>query len=350
MPRRLAHWLCPTDLARERVLANSARIERARVITAAAIAVGAAFYAPVYGWWTLALLALAAFNMRTLDRRMARSDRPQLHSVATLVLMQGLVAVSVAFSGGPDSVILSWMVLPTAFSAARFRGAVVIAAVSLGLAQLLAATLAVHPGRFVDRPSATLSAAILMIAVTAVVHALSAAEVEQRGEAVLDPLTGLLNRTSLQRRFEELMQQARLAGEPVALVALDVDHFKAINDQHGHAAGDAVLRSLAYEVRKQLRSFELVYRLGGEELLILLPGAPLQEAHAIAERLRLAIEHARPAGIATTASFGVALADADADLAAVCAHADAALYRAKHDGRNCVRCHERDEAGSALAA
>jgi diguanylate cyclase (GGDEF)-like protein len=169
------------------------------------------------------------------------------------------------------------------------------------------------------------------------VFVLSAAEVEQRGEAVLDHLTGLLNRTSLLRRFEELAEQAALTGEPISLVALDIDRFKAINDEQGHARGDAVLRDVAYEVRKQLRSFELVYRLGGEEFLVVLPGTTLNEAAAVAERLRSTLEQALPGGLAVTASFGVAGAiGAGARFDDLFAEADAALYRAKDRGRNRV--------------
>jgi diguanylate cyclase (GGDEF)-like protein len=176
-----------------------------------------------------------------------------------------------------------------------------------------------------------------MISITAIVFVLSAAEVEQRGEAVLDHLTGLLNRTSLLRRFEELAEQAALTGEPISLVALDIDRFKAINDEQGHARGDAVLRDVAYEVRKQLRSFELVYRLGGEEFLVVLPGTTLNEAAAVAERLRSTLEQALPGGLAVTASFGVAGAiGAGARFDDLFAEADAALYRAKDRGRNRV--------------
>jgi diguanylate cyclase (GGDEF)-like protein len=179
---------------------------------------------------------------------------------------------------------------------------------------------------------------------------LSAAEVEQRGEAVLDHLTGLLNRTSLQRRFEELAEQAALTDEPISLILLDIDRFKAINDEQGHARGDAVLRDVAYEVRKQLRSFELVYRLGGEEFMVVLPGTELGEATTVAERLRTALEEALPGGLAVTASFGVAGAiGAAARFDELFAAADTSLYRAKAGGRNRVEVAGPDE-DLALAA
>ena len=188
------------------------------------------------------------------------------------MLVQAVLAIAAGRSGGPESQMLPWIVLPTAFSAARFRGQVVVADVALGIA-LLGATLGVSAGDVAHHPEGVLVTVVLMISITAIVFVLSAAEVEQRGEAVLDHLTGLLNRTSLQRRFEELAQQAALSDEPISLIVFDLDAFKAINDEQGHARGDVVLRDVAYLVRKQLRSFELVYRLGGEEFLVVLPGA-----------------------------------------------------------------------------
>ena len=118
-------------------------------------------------------------------------------------------------------------------------------------------------------------------------------------------MTGLLNRHALVPRFIEISQQARLTDQPVCLVLCDLDNFKAVNDEHGHDCGDAVLRDVAYELRKRLRSFELVYRLGGEEFLVVLPGIDLKEGGEIAERLRAAVEQARPTGIPVTISLGV---------------------------------------------
>ena len=97
---------------------------------------------------------------------------------------------------------------------------------------------------------------------------------------MLDPLTGLLNRAVARRRAcAEIEQQAQLTGGAASRsILLDLDRFKRVNDTYGHERGDAVLRDVAYEIRKSLRSFELVYRIGGEEFLVLLPGVDLAEA------------------------------------------------------------------------
>jgi diguanylate cyclase (GGDEF)-like protein len=120
-------------------------------------------------------------------------------------------------------------------------------------------------------------------------------------------------------------------------VLCDVDAFKEVNDEHGHDCGDAVLRDIAYELRKRLRSFELVYRLGGEEFLVVLPGITLQAGQEVAERLREAVEQARPTGIPITVSLGVSAArGVGVDYDVLFKAADEALYEAKRTGRNRV--------------
>src|SRR5206468_7158073 len=131
-----------------------------------------------------------------------------------------------------------------------------------------------------------------------------------------------------------------VTGEPVGMILGDLDRFKEVNDSHGHAAGDAALTDVAYLFRKRLRAFDLAYRIGGEEFLILLPGAGILECARLAEQLRAAVA-ANPVGDETplTVSFGVSASGRgerfDYDL--VFAAADAALYEAKAEGRNSVR-------------
>ena len=120
----------------------------------------------------------------------------------------------------------------------------------------------------------------------------------------------------------------------------DLDQFKEVNDSQGHAAGDAALTDVAYLLRKRLRAFDLAYRIGGEEFLILLPGANLGEARIMAEQLRSAVAADSVGdGTALTISFGVSASNRRErfDYDAVFAAADSALYKAKSEGRNAVR-------------
>jgi diguanylate cyclase (GGDEF)-like protein len=131
-----------------------------------------------------------------------------------------------------------------------------------------------------------------------------------------------------------------VTGEPIGVVIFDIDHFKQVNDRYGHAAGDAVLTEIAYQLRKALRSYETLCRLGGEEFVILLPGAAVADATRIAERVRLLVAGLVVEGITVTISCGVASAGGDdVSIRTVLAGADAALYEAKAGGRNQTRVH-----------
>jgi diguanylate cyclase (GGDEF)-like protein len=164
-----------------------------------------------------------------------------------------------------------------------------------------------------------------------------------RSQAIRDQLTGLYNRRFLEDALTRETGRAARSGEPVAVAILDVDHFKRINDTHGHEAGDAVLRELGQVLQKTIRKTDIVGRFGGEEFLMLLPGADVEVAQArtlgVLEAVR-AMEVAIPAGAPLrniTASIGVAVMPLHVvNGSALVAAADAALYQAKGQGRNRV--------------
>jgi len=157
--------------------------------------------------------------------------------------------------------------------------------------------------------------------------------------ATTDGLTGLLNRRAADRRLSSEWQRARRAHHGSAMVLLDIDHFKEINDRHGHPAGDAALRQLAFLIRSVMREMDFAARYGGEEFLVVLPDTGEQGAHAFAERLREQVA-ATPvvhedACFHMHISLGVAVALADeANYERWFCRADRALYRAKQGGRN----------------
>jgi diguanylate cyclase (GGDEF)-like protein len=330
-------WLCPTELDRRRVLDASDRVRWIRTIGAGAIGLALLAAAPWVGWWTLLLFALAVINFINVEHRIGTSEHPERISAWAIVITMLLIGAGVVLSGGPRSVALPWMVLPAAMVAARFRPQVVIAGVGLTVAIILAATFGSHPQWTIADPALLVATLALLIGVVSIVWALQAAELYHRGEAMIDPLTGLFNRHALVPRFAELGHQARLTEQPVCMLLCDLDNFKAVNDVHGHDRGDAALRDTAYELRKRLHSFELVYRLGGEEFLIVLPGIGGEDGRQVAERLRAAVEQVEPAGISVTVSIGVAAAaGGDVEYQSLFKAADEALYRAKRAGRNRV--------------
>jgi diguanylate cyclase (GGDEF)-like protein len=314
-------------------------------------AVGAALVisAPWLGWWTLILFALSALNFLNVDHRMERSAHPERVSVCAILITLLLIAAGVVLSGGPTSPALPWLVLPAGMIAARFRAQVVIAGLTVTVLVILAATLGVDPTATIRNPVPVIATLALLTGVVSIVLALQAAELHHRSEAILDPLTGLLNRRALAPRFTEISLQARLTRQPVCLVLCDVDNFKAINDEHGHDCGDAVLRDVAYALRKQLRSFELVYRLGGEEFLVVLPGIELAGGREVAERLRAAVEQTRPMGVTVTMSLGLSAGHGEqVDYDVLFKAADGALYEAKRAGRNQVAAGGVEEADGTV--
>jgi diguanylate cyclase (GGDEF)-like protein len=166
-----------------------------------------------------------------------------------------------------------------------------------------------------------------------------------RALAERDALTGLPNRRALAEVLPRRLDEARAQGRPVAVLFVDLDRFKAVNDRHGHAVGDAVLVEAARRLSEHLRGGELAARHGGEEFVLLLPGADLAQATAAAERLREEIANTpfttAVGPLAVTASFGVASAVPGTGRRALgpaelLARADAAMYRAKQAGRNRV--------------
>ena len=158
-------------------------------------------------------------------------------------------------------------------------------------------------------------------------------------QARTDPLTGLLNRRALTELAQRAMAHARRHGSPLSVVLIDIDHFKQINDRHGHAAGDAVLVSLARLLKSHLREDDACARLGGEEFLLLLPATRLDQALQVAEKLRQLIAgEVLAAGIRCSSSFGVCSSDGNLDFDQLLQRADTALYRAKAGGRDRVEC------------
>src|ERR1700722_7393679 len=165
--------------------------------------------------------------------------------------------------------------------------------------------------------------------------------------AATDPLTELLNRRGFFEACAEMMSNRSLIKEPVSVLAFDLDHFKKINDTHGHHTGDATLHLFASIAKKTLRADDAIGRLGGEEFVALLP-ANLAEASIAAERVRKAFEKASalPGDHATaTVSIGIACGLPSADIDDLIARADVALYRAKANGRNRVEAADEAVAG-----
>jgi diguanylate cyclase (GGDEF)-like protein len=171
-------------------------------------------------------------------------------------------------------------------------------------------------------------------------NGLALTDAERRAQ--IDPLTGVLNRRSLIERLDAACLRARARGLPIAILFIDLDHFKLINDSFGHQAGDACLRAIIGPIHSELRQSDVIGRFGGEEFVVLLSGADAAAARPIAERILERVATVRVEGfgqpISLTCSIGVAASDALGVWGEqLINRADAAVYAAKRAGRNQVQ-------------
>lgn len=178
---------------------------------------------------------------------------------------------------------------------------------------------------------------------------------EVRDRSVRDELTGCFNRAHALEALDAELRRATRSDLPLSILMIDIDHFKTINDRHGHICGDEVLRTVGERLREMLRRSDIPCRYGGDEFLVVLLETPLPSARHLADWLRHDLEDvivtAGDARVPLEVSIGVAAAGSDeTDVTAFIERADTALYRAKNGGRNCVRESEGAERWQALAA
>ena len=184
--------------------------------------------------------------------------------------------------------------VPVLMLGARFSNRGLLVGVPIAVVLVIATTLGVDLQYVLDNPESLVIPLTLVLSTAFYTSPLVASDLRHREDSTLDELTGLLNRRAFAPRFAELAQQAALNGQPVSVVAVDIDRFKRVNDEHGHAAGDEVLREVARVFRERLRTFEMLYRMGGDEFLLVLPGADAATASDIADALRRAVERCGP--------------------------------------------------------
>jgi diguanylate cyclase (GGDEF)-like protein len=182
---------------------------------------------------------------------------------------------------------------------------------------------------------------IIYLVARSFIKELKTAETKLVEMATQDFLTGLLNRRETFRRLDEELQRFRRLATPFSVLLLDLDHFKQVNDVHGHSAGDLVLQAVAAALRQGVRPYDLCCRYGGEEFLVILPETALEDAAGIAERLRRDIENlkitaAKETALQITASIGAAALLGHETIDQLIARADEAMYNAKSTGRNRV--------------
>jgi len=332
-------WICRNEFERARFMDLHGRLLRANnailLILIAAIVSALPF---VGGRLGLIPAAAGMVLFAAIQRNAQRFARPELWVFGALLGAEALIVAAIVFHEGAATPAMALLCWPVAGLAGRFPNRASRLGTAYALA-LAAAAVLIGDGDVLKTDPLALS--LLLVAIASV-HTVSTvlrdSDVENRGAAILDPLTGMLNRTALVNRTAEIEFQSRVSGEPVAVILLDLDHFKRVNDTRGHATGDTVLREVAYRLRKELRAYDLVYRLGGEEFVVLLLGGTPAATSATAEQLRASVAGAPIVGLDLTVSIGVASSAPGTPFVwdDVFNRADAALYRAKADGRDRV--------------
>jgi len=328
----------PTDIDLRRMIDMDRRLRPIRLKALAILGVAFVLSAPWIGLWTLGPLLLAVVSVPLAHRLIDRSTRPDRALFVAWAAQQMIIAASVALSGRPVGTFL--LAMPIVTLAARFPPKQVRIGLGLTAGLFLGIAVGVDLEAVINDPPLVIVPGAMIVAVAVLSTTFMHSDMEQRSAAIIDPLTGLLNRNPLLTRVRELTEQSHVTKLPIGIVLGDLDHFKAINDTYGHTRGDAVLKDVAYVLRKELRTLDLLYRIGGEEFLVLLPGSTLDDATDIAQRLRVAVEATTLGdGDRVTMSFGVgASVEGGAfDYEVVFRRADEALYAAKHSGRNAVR-------------
>jgi diguanylate cyclase (GGDEF)-like protein len=327
------------EARRERLIDMELRLRPYRFACFAILAVGLAAFSSELGWWWTIPLVVGLAGFAVADSFMRNSTHPALWVAAAWGILPLLLTDAVVTTGGAESPALMWFALPAVTLGARFepRG------IALGTAYILAllgiSTFGLDAGVASANAQEVTAAVGLVLCTVILSGALVESERAHRRRSTLDPLTGLFNRNALEQCLSELdgAPSDEAEGLSHALLLCDLDHFKGVNDRLGHAAGDAVLQDVAYTMRAALRAGDSIYRVGGEEILVVLPGADEAGALEIAERLRHEVRERRPVGVTVTVSIGVAVSGfgpVDTDELVSCA--DTALYSAKAGGRDRV--------------
>ena len=327
------------DTHRARLVEMELRLRPYRFVCFAILALALTSIGGEIGWWWIAPLLAGLGGFAVADSFMRSSEHPALWVATAWAILPLLLLDSVVVTGGAASPALMWFALPAVTLSVRFEPRGIALGTVYIVALMLVGTIVFDPATASAHRQELIVAIALVLSTVVLCGALNESDRVYRRRATLDPLTGLFNRSALDQRLEELCSRSSGGGDnrSHALLLCDIDNFKRVNDRLGHATGDTVLQDIAQTMRSVLRAGDSIYRIGGEEILVVLPGAAQEHAVAIAERLRGAVRERRPAGVEVTISIGVAVSrPGPVDSDELVDLADAALYSAKAGGRDRV--------------
>lgn len=329
---------------RERMYDLMARMRLPFTLALATLIVPAALAVPIYGWTCMTPLAFAVAAYASTDVRLRRLRHPERWVIGTWAFAELMILLMIGLADGPRAYLLAVPIVPMV-GVTLIVGRRIALVCAAGLAAALTATAALTMwDEVVALPPVLIAPVSLIFACTlATMGALDGGTVSRR-TAMVDPLTGLLNRVALQTRTTELAAQARMSGERVALIVVELDGYAAVCDEHGDAVADAVLAEAGRRLRTEAGS-GTVSRFDRATFVVLCPGVTRTSAVTTAERLRAAVGITPIDDVAVTASVGIAVYRGDAfDFAEIFARGIAAVATARDAGGDRV-CLAPDEAG-----
>lgn len=334
-------WICPDAASRARFLTMHERMfpvaQRTGVLLAILIIPG--LVGAPHPWLALATIAVGLAQYGVTQIKVPRLARPEVWVAVSFSIMQLLVMFGVVFAGRVDDggmVLLVWACVGVA---SRLPTRAVVPLTAWSIVLYLAAWLLTDPQQLISDPALATVGIGILVTCSAIVTTLRNSDSANHAASIIDQLTGLFNRGAFERRIQELERAATPPAAPTGVVLLDIDHFKGVNDELGHDRGDDVLRSVAETLAAHVREGDELYRLGGEEFIVLLPATAERAAAEAAERLLTSVRSAQHAGVDVTISAGVTASPAGAAFSWRHAYhdADTALYAAKEGGRDQVR-------------
>ncbi len=339
LPTASPSWLATGADDRERMLDMDRRLRPFVRLTFFVVAAALVLAAPWVGLWTLAPLAIVVVLDRVIENKIEKASRPENWMFGGWVGVEVIIAISLALTDDSSSSMLTLLALPVVTLSARFSTRGIWLGGAIAVLLMIAVAFGTNAAAVWADPPPLIAAVAVAIGAAVLSTALMRSDVEHRSKSTVDPLTGLLNRATLDARVKEIEAQSEWTREPVGVVVLDLDGFKQVNDSLGHSTGDDLLVAVADRLRTELRSYDLIYRLGGDEFLILIPGADLEDARVIGTKARAAVEGVgADSKLRIRASCGISSSHRGLPFrfSAVSAWADRALYEAKTSDRGLV--------------
>jgi diguanylate cyclase (GGDEF)-like protein len=348
-------WLVRSVVQRDQLLAVTRGFTRGRLRFAnLTLLATMLLLVPEIGWLPAGIMAVHAILLDPKLRRSQRTLTEQMRGGEAAVLVEAAASMvfivgAIVAADDPALYLLPLILVPVFPATAAYPNIASWLLMGLGITLCLGAGFLVDADAIAGNPIIVTMPIGLLASMVLVGATVGRSAVDHRAAAIIDPLTGLLNRAALDLRLPEISETATRRDTPVTVLVGDLDHFKAINDGLGHTTGDEVLIGAAERIRDEVRAADALYRVGGEEFVVLLAATQIGAGFDVAERIRQAIERHPIKGVPVTISIGVAAASGiDFRYTEVFARADAALLAAKNAGRNRVAVAPRDDDSGLL--